>query len=77
MTKTPKTPKTDKNIHTCGECGPTVDVDFARQLEEENVAMKNAITTAAELIDGLDLHLMGNYGMFVLAAMEKLQPFLK
>lgn len=34
MTKTPKTPKTDKNIHTCGECGPTVDVDFARQLEE-------------------------------------------
>ncbi len=52
-------------------------LDFARQLEEENLAMRQAISTAVDCIEGLDLHLSGNYGMFVLAALDKLQPFSK
>lgn len=40
-------------------------------------AMKKAIKTAADSLDGLDLHLPRNHGMFLLLALEKLQPFLK
>lgn len=40
-------------------------------------AMKKAIKTAADSLDGLDKHLHGNLGLFLLLALEKLQPFLK
>jgi len=29
------TPETNKKAFTCGECGPGVDIEFARKLERE------------------------------------------
>lgn len=49
----------------------------ARELEAENVAMSQAITSAIECIVGLDLHLENNHGLFILLALDKLQPFAK
>ena len=85
------TPRTDRRIITqhpkmcgCFYSAEIINADFARQLERElnaakaeNEVMKKAIKTAADSLDGLDLHLPRNHGMFLLLALEKLQPFLK
>lgn len=54
-----------------------VDVEFARTLERENAAMREAIKEAHERLVGLEDHLPRNHGMFLLDALSKLQPFLK
>jgi len=78
------TPRTDAFI-----LGSVIKTDWnwrhaCRQLERElnaakaeNSEMKKAIQSAHESLDGLDLHLPRNYSMFLLLALEKLQPFLK
>lgn len=43
----------------------------------EGVGMRSAITSAVDCLAGLDGHLPGNHGMFLLYALEKLQPFIK
>jgi len=54
-----------------------VSADFAEKLEQENAAMRQAIKSAYETIDGMDEHLEGNCGMFILMAQEKLRPFIE
>jgi len=79
-----KTPRTDEKWYSypmsadChGENYNVVRLKYARQLEEENIAMRQAISTATECIAGLDLHLPNNYGLFILMALDKLQPYAK
>ena len=43
--------------------------------QAENEAMREAIGNAFELLQGVEEHLDGNRGMFVQAALDKLQPF--
>lgn len=45
-------------------------------LQAENDAMREAINGAYEMLQGIEEHLDGNRGMFVQAAIAKLQPFL-
>lgn len=76
-----KTPRTDGITFVAqhGMMPPydTVPAAFARELEEENIAMRQAISASVECIEGLDLHLQGSHGLFILMALDKLQPFLK
>ena len=76
-----KTPRTDSAEFGAqeenGPCSRVVHSSIARQLEEENISMRQAISVAVECIEGLDLHLQGNHGLFILMALDKLQPFLK
>lgn len=39
-------------------------------------AMRQAITSSWDMLQGIEEHLTGNHGMFVQAAIAKLQPFL-
>lgn len=89
MSDTPKTIQLlDKILDQDGvleeQNAPFVWVRLAKTLERElnaakaeNEAMKKAVQTAADSLDGLDKHLPRNHGMFLLLALEKLQPFLK
>lgn len=51
------------------------NAEHLRQVLDENKAMKRAIQSAYEYLEGLDLHLPKNYGLFLIVALEKLQPF--
>ena len=46
-------------------------------LEQEIDDMRNAITSSIELLQGLDVHLKQNHGMFLLMAIENLKPYVK
>jgi len=52
-------------------------VQAVQRVKAENEAMRDAINTACDMCDGLDLHLPGNHGLFLLKALDKLQPYLK
>ena len=81
------TPRTDQlNNGLLSACQESAIYNFmldnARQLERElieakaeNSEMKKAIQSAHESLDGLDLHLPRNYSLFLLLALEKLQPY--
>jgi hypothetical protein len=56
------------------ELDASCNAEHLRQVRDENKAMKRAIQTAYESLQGLDLHLPKNYGLFLLLALEKLQP---
>jgi len=57
------------------ELDASCNAEHLRQVRDENKAMKKAIQTAYESLEGLDLHLSKNYGLILLLALEKLQPF--
>lgn len=78
------TPRTDAAYSASFGAGIYELFQEAKEMERElnaekaeNESMKKAIQTAADSLDGLDKHLHGNLGMFLLLASEKLQPFLK
>jgi hypothetical protein len=57
------------------ELDASCNAEHLRQVRDENKAIKRAIQTAYESLEGLDLHLPKNYGLLLLLALEKLQPF--
>lgn len=84
MSDTPRTDEAAGLPSIDWEVTATNIFEESRKLEREfnaakaeNEAMKKAVQTAADSLDGLDKHLHGNLGMFLLLALEKLQPFLK
>jgi len=85
MNGTPRTDQLDYGM--LPDCQPSVIYDcmfrHARQLERElieakteNSEMKKAIQAAYDKLDGLDVHMHGNLGLFLLLALEKLQPYI-
>jgi hypothetical protein len=57
--------------------GRTVSCAQCNDAATKIAAMRKAIETACDSLDGLDIILPGHSGMFVLHALAQLKPFLK